>query len=99
MSLRTEQQHNTEIDHIRDTLTDIVVVSRNTRAEMRQRFAQVNQRFDQVDQRLDQVDHRLDRLEQRFDQQDREFSQFRHEVQERFSGIETTLSLILSKIA
>ncbi|WP_257255205.1 MULTISPECIES: hypothetical protein [unclassified Endozoicomonas] len=49
---------STEIDHIRNTLTDVVDGLGQTRSEMHQRFDQqskeTSERFDQQDKRLDQ---------------------------------------------
>jgi hypothetical protein len=95
MSLKAEQMSNTEFDHIRDTLTGVVTFASKTRGEMHQRFDQQDKRFDD---QVRSVNKRFDYQDSRFEQQDREFSQFKHEVQERFTGIENTLSAILAKL-
>ncbi|WP_422139831.1 hypothetical protein [Endozoicomonas sp. ALC020] len=60
MSLNAEQPPETELDPIRDTLTEIVSYASKTRAEMHQGFAQINKRFDQQDKRFDQQDKRFE---------------------------------------
>ena len=52
MSAKPEPQ-TTEIDHIRNTLTDVVDGLGQTRGEMHQRFDQQDQKFDQQDQKID----------------------------------------------
>ncbi|WP_257254370.1 MULTISPECIES: hypothetical protein [unclassified Endozoicomonas] len=52
--LNAEQPPETELDHIRDTLTGIVAYASKTRAEMHRGFAQIDKRFDQQDKRFDQ---------------------------------------------
>ncbi|WP_257254408.1 hypothetical protein, partial [Endozoicomonas sp. SESOKO3] len=47
MSLNAEQPPETELDHIRDTLTGIVSYASKTRAEMHRGFAHIDKRFDQ----------------------------------------------------
>ncbi|WOG29049.1 hypothetical protein [Endozoicomonas sp. 8E] len=47
MSLNVEQPPETELDHIRDTLTGIISYASKTRAEMHQGFARIDKRFDQ----------------------------------------------------
>ena len=52
MSLKAEQPSDTELDHIRDTLTGIVSYASKTRGEMHQRFDQQDKRFDNQDKEI-----------------------------------------------
>ncbi|WP_257255142.1 MULTISPECIES: hypothetical protein [unclassified Endozoicomonas] len=56
MSLNAEQPPETELDHIRDTLTGIVSYASKTRGEMHRRFDQQEKRFDERDKRFDHQD-------------------------------------------
>lgn len=80
MSLKHKPQPS-ELDHIRDTLTDVVDVLGQTRSEMHQRFDQQDRRFDQHDER--------------FHQQDRKISAFRQETLERFDQLELLIRQLL----
>ena len=80
MSLNAEQQNDTELDHIRDTLTGIVSFASKTRGEMHQRFDQQDKRFDQQDKRFDQQDKRFDQQDKRFDHQDKRFDHQDREI-------------------
>lgn len=106
MNLKAEQPYDSELDHIRDTLTGLVTHVSKTRAEMHKgfeemklgfqeqerRFAQINERFEQQDNKFAQVNERIDHVET-------EISQFKHEVRERFTGLENTLAVILTKLS
>ena len=83
MNLKPKPQ-STEIDHIRDTLTDVIDGLGQTRGEMHQRFDQQNQRFD--------------RVEQRVDQQGKELNEFKLETRKRFDKIEDTLAIIVNHL-
>ena len=48
MSLKAEQQSDTELDHIRDTLTGIVSYASKTRGEMHHRFDQQAQELSEL---------------------------------------------------
>ena len=85
MSLNAEQQNDTELDHIRDTLTGIVSFASKTRGEMHQRFDQQDKRFDQQDKRFDQQD-------KRFDHQDREIASLKADNAEIKEMLKTLLS-------
>ncbi len=63
MSLKTERIPDTELDHIRDTLTGVVSFASKTRGEMHQRFDTQDKRFDEQDKRFDEQDKRLSRIE------------------------------------
>ncbi|WP_257292990.1 hypothetical protein [Endozoicomonas sp. ONNA1] len=86
----------TEIDHIRNTLTDVVDGLGQTRGEMHQRFDQqekehslfkheVKERFDLQEKEHSQFKHEV---QERFDLQEKEHRQFKHEVKERFDCLE-----------
>ncbi|UYM14696.1 hypothetical protein [Endozoicomonas euniceicola] len=92
MSLNAEQQNDTELDHIRDTLTGIVSFASKTRGEMHQRFDQQDKRFDQQDKRFDQQDKRFDQQDKRFDHQDREIASLKADNAEIKEMLKTLLS-------
>ena len=81
-------------DHNLNTLTDVVRLLGETRAEMRQRFDQQDKRFDQQDKRFDQQDKRFDQQDKRFDQQDKNIAELKADSTE----IKETLKLILSRL-
>ncbi|WP_422139320.1 hypothetical protein [Endozoicomonas sp. ALC020] len=72
MSAKPKPQ-STEIDHIRNTLADVVDGLGQTRGEMHQRFDQQDKRLDQqskeISERFDQQDKRLEQQDKRLDQQ------------------------------
>lgn len=84
MSAKAKPQP-TEIDHIRDTLTDVIHVLGQTRGEMHQRFDQQEERFDQQDKELSQFKHhveeRFDCLEKKVDQQSSEIGDVKEMLQ------------------
>ena len=96
MSLNAEQQNDTELDHIRDTLTGIVSFASKIRGEMHQRFDQQDRRFDQQDKRFDQQqdqqDKRFDQQDKRFDQQDKEIASLKTDNAEIKEMLRTLLS-------
>ncbi|WP_422474475.1 hypothetical protein [Endozoicomonas sp. ALB032] len=108
MSLNAKQTTETELDHIRDTLTGIVSYASKTRAEMHQGFAQIDECFEQVDKRFEEVDKRFEEVDKRFEQVDKRFDQ----VDKRFDQqgkeiaalkadnveIKESLKLILSRL-
>ncbi|WP_257253269.1 MULTISPECIES: hypothetical protein [unclassified Endozoicomonas] len=98
MSLNAEQPNETELDHIRDTLTGIVSYASKTRAEMHQGFARIDKRFDQQEKRFAQIDERFVKIDERFDQQEKHFDQFKQETRERFDKIEDTLTIIVNHL-
>ena len=99
MSVKTKLQSDTELDHIRNTLTDVVSYASKTRSEMHLRFDQqdaelkllkseVHERFSSMDDRISGMDDRIS------------------DMNDRLSGVETalsqqqvTLNLILAKLA
>ena len=75
MSFSAEQQNDTELDHIRDTLTGIVSFARKTRGEM-------HQRFDQQERQFSQFKHEV---RERFDRQDKENAEIKEMLQASLS--------------
>ncbi len=59
MSLKTERIPDTELDHIRDTLTGVVSFASKTRGEMHHRFNEQDKRFDEQDKRLSRIENSL----------------------------------------
>ena len=89
MSLKVKHP-NSELDHIRDTLTDMVGVVGETRQDVKaikQHQSEHDKRFDNHDKRFDNHDKRFDNHDKRFDNHDK-----------RFDKIEETLTLILSRL-
>ena len=60
MGMNAEQPTDPELDHIRNTLTNVVGIVGKTRSEMHQSFDQQDKRFDQLNQ---EVRERFDQLE------------------------------------
>lgn len=77
MSAKPKPQ-TTEIDHIRNTLTDMVDGLGQTRGEMHQRFDQQDQKIDanQQENRESQQENR-----ERFDRQDKEIAAIKEMLQ------------------
>ncbi|WOG25951.1 hypothetical protein [Endozoicomonas sp. 8E] len=82
----------TEIDHIRNTLADVVDGLGQTRGEMHQRFDQqekehsqfrqeVNERFGGLEHEVHEVKVRFDGLEQKVDRQGSEISEIKEMLQ------------------
>ena len=68
MSLKPKQQPESELDHVRDTLTDVVGIVGETRQDVKALDNKMDKRFDQQDKRFDQQDKRFDQQDKRFDQ-------------------------------
>ena len=64
MSLKAKQQPDSELDHIRHTLSDLVGLVGETRAEMHQRFDQHDKRFDNIEREQAETRKDIARLEQ-----------------------------------
>jgi chromosome segregation ATPase len=71
MSLKARQQPETELDHVRDTLTDLVGVVGETRQDVKA----INNKVDEIKQHLSEQDKRFNQQDKRFDQQDKRFDQ------------------------
>ena len=80
MSLKAKEQPDSELDHIRHTLADLVNSVGQTRAEMHQRFDQHDKRFDEYDRRFDEHDRRFDEHDRRFDDLERELGETRKDI-------------------
>ena len=53
MTLKAKNSFESEQDHIRNTLTDVVRIGGETKAELKAFRAETNQRFDRLENKLD----------------------------------------------
>ncbi len=92
---------STELDHIRDTLTDVVSSLGEANSNIKKLDAKFDKRFDEHDRRFDEHDRRFDEHDRRFDQHDRRFDEHDKrfdKIDKRFDKIEDTLSIIVNHL-
>ena len=95
MSLKAKHQPETELDHIRNTLTDVVGVVAETRQELKQLSKKVDANHKELCDRLDQQDAKFTA---RLDQQDAKFTSRLDQQDADISEIKGTLAIILSRL-